>query len=95
MLRSSLFALGLVLATMLGNSGCQSCSSCHDYDCPVADCQCGHCPQCNGGGCGCGAHGGCTSGCCNSGGYVENGPVMQGETGEMVDSEVVQPSQRQ
>jgi hypothetical protein len=66
--------------------GCRSCSSCHDYDRPVANCNCDACGThrsgsafaegCGGcSGCsGCSSGSGCsTGGCstCNGGGHVE------------------------
>ena len=38
--RHWLFLLGLVAALLLPVGGCRSCSSCHDYDPPVANCEC-------------------------------------------------------
>lgn len=60
MLRSSLFLSALLGLTLAAANGCQSCSSCHDYDPPVANCQCGPAAQsCNSGGCSsCGCNGG-------------------------------------
>jgi hypothetical protein len=64
MLRRSLIFAALVVMTMFAN-GCQSCSSCHDYDPPVANCDCGNCQQCAGGdGC---ASCGCDGGACENG----------------------------
>ena len=60
MLRRS-FVFGALLAiTLAAANGCQSCSSCHDYDPPVANCHCGGCSQC-------GCNSGCSSCGCNSG----------------------------
>src|SRR3954447_24757378 len=61
MLRHSLLCAALLVTTLLGANGCRSCSSCHDYDPPVANCHCGHCPQC-------GYSGGCNTGCSSCGG---------------------------
>jgi hypothetical protein len=78
----------LVTVTMLAASGCRSCSSCHDYDPPVAE---GYCDACgthrcgSAGGCGCSScsGGGGTTGGCNcgnhGGGYVEGGENAYGE----------------
>jgi hypothetical protein len=44
MLRSCLFVLGLVIATS-SSGGCRSCSKCHDYGPPVANCNCQACGQ--------------------------------------------------
>ncbi len=55
MLRYTLAVACLLSLTGLSSGGCRSCSSCHDYDPPVANCQCalcgapGNCSQCNGG----------------------------------------------
>jgi len=43
MLRHCLLLLGLVAATTLSAGGCRSCSTCHDYDPPVANCHCHAC----------------------------------------------------
>lgn len=56
MLRYSFVLAGLLSLAGLSAGGCQSCSSGHDYDPPVANCQCGSC----GAPCSCGcdqAHG--------------------------------------
>jgi hypothetical protein len=69
--------LSVVLGTMLtlACGGCRSCSSCHDYDGPVADCNqcgcgrtgsvsnCGACSPCDGA-----APCNCAGGACNGGG---------------------------
>jgi hypothetical protein len=68
MLRCSFVLAGLVSVAIVSAMGCRACSSCHDYDSPVANCQCGAsaspcgCSSCNGGG-----NGACSSGC-NCGG---------------------------
>jgi hypothetical protein len=75
--------MSLVLGTTLASGGCRSCSSCHDYDGPVADCGCGcgrtgsvsNCgagsPCDNAGSCNCSGgaceSGGCSTGNCNCG----------------------------
>src|SRR4051812_39654799 len=62
MLRCSFVITGLVSVAIASAAGCRACSTCHDYDSPVANCQCGTC----GSSCGCGS---CNSGCngaCNS-----------------------------
>src|SRR5438105_4284278 len=72
MLRCSFVFAGLMSVAIASAVGCRACSSCHDYDSPVANCQCGAC----GAQCGCGTcNGGCNSGCngasnggCNCGG---------------------------
>jgi hypothetical protein len=42
MLRTCLLALSLIVATTSAG-GCRSCSTCHDYDPPVANCGCACC----------------------------------------------------
>jgi hypothetical protein len=90
MFRSGLLVFGLILSATIANGGCQSCSSCHDYDCPVANCNCGHCPQCcpTAGctSCGCGS---CSEGGCDEGGCEQSGPAMHGQP---VEGELVAPS---
>jgi hypothetical protein len=46
---------GLIAATNLSAGGCRSCSSCHDYAPPVANCQCNACgtSRCGSASCGC------------------------------------------
>lgn len=58
--RNCLLIIGLLAASMLPSGGCRSCSSCHDYDPPVANCE--------GNACGCRA--GSVSGGYVSGGYA-------------------------
>jgi hypothetical protein len=74
--KSSMSRFAFVLATLfsiagLSSGGCRSCSSCHDYDPPVANCQSGSCAA----PCGCAScgNGGCSAcGCGQSGGaYAE------------------------
>lgn len=43
------FAVVLGLASVSFGTGCRSCQSCHDYDPPVANCQCAGCDTCGGG----------------------------------------------
>jgi hypothetical protein len=43
MLRRCLLFIGLVAATTLSAGGCRSCSNCHDYGPPVANCHCNAC----------------------------------------------------
>jgi hypothetical protein len=38
--RHWLWLIGLAAATTVAGGGCRSCSTCHDYDPPVADCDC-------------------------------------------------------
>jgi hypothetical protein len=68
MLRHCFFLLSLMAATTLSGGGCRSCSDCHDYDPPVAGCDCGS-GQRAGSVCGCGScGGGVSTGSCGSGG---------------------------
>src|SRR3954470_24795002 len=53
MSRFTFILAGLLGFAGLSSGGCRSCSSCHDYDPPVANCQCGSC----------GAQCGCTPSC--------------------------------
>ncbi len=90
MFRSCLLLFGLTLSTLLFANGCQSCSSCHDYDPPVPNCHCGHCPQC-------GCNSGCTSGCgscgCNGSSSTSGGYMQPGETVEApVEGQVISPN---
>jgi len=99
--RHSLLIGALLATTLIVANGCRSCSSCHDYDPPVANCQCGHCPQCgcNGGSaCGCQGSSACDcnggSACGCNGDSSASGTVMEG--GYTQDGEVVEgvPSDR-
>lgn len=65
--RYELLLAGIIAATTLAAGGCRSCSSCHDYDPPVANCNCNACGTHRSGS----ACGGCANGSCISGGYVE------------------------
>src|SRR6478672_3926051 len=58
MLRFSFLVVALAGAAGLSAGGCRSCSSCHDYDPPVANCQCSSCGE----PCGCTGCGGCNTG---------------------------------
>jgi hypothetical protein len=70
MLRYTFVIAGLLALTGLSAGGCQSCSSCHDYDPPVAHGGCGGC----GSACSCGCdHGGCANGGCGPGAYGNGG----------------------
>ncbi|MEX0642424.1 MAG: hypothetical protein WD468_06970 [Pirellulales bacterium] len=88
MLRYELLLAGIIALTSLATGGCRACSSCHDYDPPVADCQCdawgthragsacgGGCSTCSG----C-SGGGCST--CNGGGHVESQYSEGGYPGE-------------
>ena len=83
MLRHLLMSLVFGTSLTLAAGGCRSCSSCYDYDAPVANCNCGcgragsnsHCGACSpcdgAAPCNCagGACGpaGCSTGGCNCG----------------------------
>jgi hypothetical protein len=73
MLRQLLVLTGIAAAFTLANTGCRSCSSCHDYAPPVADC--------------CDAYGphraGSASGGYIVGGYVEEAVAIGEPTPEM------------
>jgi hypothetical protein len=43
MLRRYLVFIGLLAAATLSAGGCRSCSNCHDYGPPVANCHCNSC----------------------------------------------------
>jgi len=65
MLRHLLLSVALGTTLSLAAGGCRSCSSCHDYDPPVADCNCG-CGQRAGSVSHCGACSPCDNSCpCN------------------------------
>ena len=67
MLRHLLLSVVLGTTLSLAGGGCRSCSSCHDYDPPVANCTCG-CGRA-GSASHCGACSPCDSGCpCNCAG---------------------------
>src|SRR5262249_57153920 len=70
MSRYTFILVALVSLAGLSSGGCRSCSSCHDYDPPVASCPCGYAPPCGCNGCGyagCGECGSCSAcGSCNS-----------------------------
>jgi hypothetical protein len=85
MLRHLVLSLVLGTSLSLAGGGCRSCSSCHDYDGPVADCgncgcgrtgsasNCGACSPCDNG-CPCNCDGGaCSSGGCSTGGCSTGG----------------------
>jgi hypothetical protein len=74
--RLEMLLVGLITLTSLAAGGCRSCSSCHDYDPPVAGCQCDACgthragSACSGGCTTC-SGGTCTTGSCNCGNHGE------------------------
>jgi hypothetical protein len=61
-MRPLFFLATLISAATLFAGGCRSCSDCHDYDPPVANCECNAYgthragSACGCGGCGCGSH---------------------------------------
>jgi hypothetical protein len=63
MVRHFLLLLGLATATTFSAGGCRSCSTCHDYGPPVANCDCQACGVHRAGS----ASGGCASGDCETG----------------------------
>lgn len=81
MLRNLLLIAGFVASTTLSAGGCRSCSDCHDYDPPVANCECAGYGQRTGsvscGGCDSGGYTSGTTGGCACGGH--HGGVYQGE----------------
>src|SRR5437868_15279087 len=66
MLRYTFVLAGLLSLAGFFAGGCHSCSSCHDYDPPVANCQPGS-----------GCAGGSCNGACNCGGDHSNGAYAQ------------------
>jgi hypothetical protein len=74
MLRHYFALVAIVAATTLPSGGCRSCSDCHDYDPPVANCDCpgGINRAGSNSTCGCG-DGGCGTTCgpsgCGCGGH--------------------------
>jgi hypothetical protein len=79
MLRHLLLSLALGSTLALAGGGCRSCSSCHDYDSPVADCNCGcgragsnsHCGACSP--CDSACPSNCSGGACGPGGCATGG----------------------
>jgi hypothetical protein len=43
MLQHAILVIFMAAATTITFGGCRSCSSCHDYDPPVANCDCNSC----------------------------------------------------
>ena len=41
--RHWLLLIGMIAASAVAGGGCRSCSTCHDYDPPVANCDCNAC----------------------------------------------------
>jgi hypothetical protein len=86
MSRFAMLLAVLISATTLTAGGCRSCSSCHDYDPPVAGCDCAYgterCGSANG--CSC-SGGGCATGDCAGGQYGEGaygGEFIEGQAAE-------------
>ncbi len=73
MVRPFMLIAGLALGTVFTGSGCRSCSSCHDYDAPVANCDCNACGTRRAGS----NSGGYVNG--EYGEYVEEGQIIEGE----------------
>src|SRR2546423_15314902 len=69
MFRSTFVPAGLLEVASFAAGGCRSCSSCHDYDSPVANCQSGSCGSC--------CAGGSCNGACNCGGERSTGAYDQ------------------
>jgi hypothetical protein len=89
MFRYTLALTGLIAAlTVTSAGGCRSCSNCHDYDPPVANCDCCACGTQRAGSacCGCGGCGSCS---CDDGGQAVEGPPMQDSA---TKGQVVEPS---
>src|SRR3954447_14599914 len=67
MLRCGFVFAGLMSVAFAFAAGCRACSTCHDYDSPVPNCQCGTCgTSCGCGSCNNGCNGAC-NGSCNGG----------------------------
>ncbi|MFO0788055.1 MAG: hypothetical protein U0805_01270 [Pirellulales bacterium] len=86
MLRSSFLIAALAVTLLATANGCQSCSSCHDYDCPVKGCQCGY-PSPSG------CNGGCSGGGCNTGGCSSCGCNGSGASAMPESSYYMQPGE--
>lgn len=73
MLRTVFLLFALTAGTAF-NGGCRSCSDCHDYDAPVANCDCNAC----------GTHrsGSVSSGYSQGSYYEEGGSVEQPANGQ-------------
>jgi hypothetical protein len=85
MLRRAILLTFVAAAILSANSGCRSCSSCHDYDPPVANC----------GACGCNRAGSVSGGHVDAGyasdGYVEAGiPTGQYEAAPSPDESAIE-----
>ena len=74
MVRPLVLLAGLAVGIALAAAGCQSCSSCHDYDAPVANCDCNACGTHRAG-----SNSGYVSGEYAPGEYVEEEQVINGE----------------
>jgi hypothetical protein len=82
MSRLSLILSSVVIAASLSSVGCRSCSTCHDYDPPVANCDCNGC-GCNRAG---SAYCSCPEGEQPVDGYVEEGYAVGPAPGGVEDS---------
>lgn len=66
--QNCLLLLGTVAVISLSAGGCRSCSTCHDYGPPVANCDCNACGMHRAGSASCGCSGEpCTTGTCSCG----------------------------
>jgi hypothetical protein len=74
---------GLIIAISLTTGGCRSCSSCHDYDPPVAGCDCAYGTHRCGSASGCD----CSGGACATGEYAGGEYIEGGYGGEYIESE--------
>lgn len=77
--RTQVFAAALLLAVVASATGCRSCQSCHDYDRPVANCQCGACSTS-----GCGRSGSNLTGTTGYTATVTEGPMLYEGSYEMM-----------
>jgi len=91
------FACAGLIATLALTSGggCRSCSNCHDYDPPCANCDCNACGTQRAGSVSCG----CATCCYNEGDEVIEGPGSQGDAieapameGPFIDDTLPEPS---
>ena len=78
--------LAVVAAASLSSTGCRSCSTCHDYDPPVANCDC-HACGCNRAG---SAYCNCASGEQPAEGYVEEEYAEPSATPDVINSDAAE-----
>jgi hypothetical protein len=92
--RYALLFAALIATMTLASGGCRNCSSCHDYDPPVANCNCdaygthragsacgggcSGCSECSGGNCSTCNGGGQVEGEMSDGGYPSGGHYTEG-----------------